>query len=29
MCSFAPDESDPVTSGMFSTYQQMILDSSN
>jgi beta-lactamase class A len=29
MCTFAHDESDPVTSGWFSTYQQMILDSSN
>jgi beta-lactamase class A len=29
MCTLARDESDPVSSGMFSTYQQMILDSSN
>jgi beta-lactamase class A len=29
MCTFAHDPSDPVTSGWFSTYQQMILDSSN
>jgi hypothetical protein len=29
VCSLAREESDPVTSGMFSTYQQMILDSSN
>jgi beta-lactamase class A len=29
MCTFAHDESDPVTSGWFSTYQSMILDSSN
>ena len=29
ICSFAEDEADPVTSGLFSTYQQMILDSSN
>jgi beta-lactamase class A len=29
LCTFAHDESDPVTSGWFSTYQQMILDSSN
>jgi hypothetical protein len=29
ICSLAADESDPVTSGLFSTYQQMILDSSN
>jgi beta-lactamase class A len=29
VCSFAEDEADPVTSGYFSTYQQMILDSSN
>jgi beta-lactamase class A len=29
MCTFAHDASDPVSSGLFSTYQQMILDSSN
>jgi beta-lactamase class A len=29
LCTFAHDEADPVTSGYFSTYQQMILDSSN
>ena len=29
MCTLARDASDPVTSGMFSTYQEMILDSSN
>jgi beta-lactamase class A len=29
MCTFARDTSDPVSSGLFSTYQQMILDSSN
>ncbi len=29
ICTFAHDPSDPVTSGWFSTYQQMILDSSN
>jgi beta-lactamase class A len=29
VCTFARDEADPVTGGWFSTYQQMILDSSN
>jgi beta-lactamase class A len=29
MCTFAHDEADPVTSGYFSTYEQMVLDSSN
>ena len=29
MCTFARDDSDPVSGGLFSTYQQMILDSSN
>jgi beta-lactamase class A len=29
LCTFAHDPSDPVASGWFSTYQQMILDSSN
>jgi beta-lactamase class A len=29
LCALAGDESDPVTSGLFSTYQQMILESSN
>jgi beta-lactamase class A len=29
ICAFARDASDPISSGMFSTYQQMILDSSN
>ncbi len=29
LCTLAHDDADPVTSGWFSTYQQMILDSSN
>jgi beta-lactamase class A len=29
ICTLAQDQADPVTSGLFSTYQQMILDSSN
>jgi beta-lactamase class A len=29
ICVLASEESDPVTGGLFSTYQQMILDSSN
>jgi Beta-lactamase enzyme family len=29
ICTLARDPSDPVASGLFSTYQQMILDSSN
>jgi beta-lactamase class A len=29
ICTLAQDQADPVTSGLFSVYQQMILDSSN